>query len=155
MTTPSVRATRAVALFESGCACSQAVFTAYSDLFGIDEATALRLSCGLGAGVGRLRNVCGVVSAMAMLAGLKYGSPTPGDAEAKRITYEQVQRMAQAFREKHGSLICRDLLGLEEEDACATPSERTAAYYAARPCAGFVADAAELIEQLLLDEKPA
>jgi len=111
MSSTSARIDRSLELFHAGCACSQAVFAAYSDLFGIDEACAMRLSCGLGAGVGRLRNVCGAVSAMALLAGLKYGSETPGDAEAKRKTYEVVRQMASAFQARHGSIVCRELLG--------------------------------------------
>ncbi|MDX9868310.1 MAG: C-GCAxxG-C-C family protein [Kiritimatiellia bacterium] len=150
MPPPPARVDRALELFHAGCACSQAVFAAYSDLFGINEACAMRLSCGLGAGVGRLRNVCGAVSAMALLAGLKYGSGTPGDAEAKRKTYEVVRQMAAAFQARHGSIICRELLGTKRPETSAVPSERTAAYYAARPCARLVADAASIIETTLL-----
>lgn len=150
MSSASARIDRSLELFHAGCACSQAVFAAYSDLFGIDEACAMRLSCGLGAGVGRLRNVCGAVSAMALLAGLKYGSETPGDAEAKRKTYEVVRQMASAFQARHGSIVCRELLGTIRPETSAAPSERTTAYYATRPCARLVADAASIIEATLL-----
>lgn len=63
----------AVMLFESGFNCAQSVFAAYADLFGMDRETALKLACPMGAGVGRMREVCGTVSAMAMLSGLKWG----------------------------------------------------------------------------------
>lgn len=143
------RVERAVALFRSGCSCSQAVTAAYSDLFGLDEKTAMRVASGLGAGVGRLREVCGAVSGMAVLAGLKYGSEMP-DAGAKKETYAAVQAMAEAFRLKNGSIICRDLLGLARPENDPTPSTRTEAYYKKRPCVALVEDAAVIVEQYLL-----
>ena len=73
----------AVMLFESGFNCAQSVFAAYADLFGMDRETALKLACPMGAGVGRMREVCGTVSAMAMLSGLKMGNTDPSDEEAK------------------------------------------------------------------------
>jgi C_GCAxxG_C_C family probable redox protein len=145
----SERSEKAVALFKEGCACSQAVVAAYSELFGLEAGAAMRVSCGLGAGVGRLREVCGAVSGMAVLAGLKHGAETP-DAEAKRATYEAVQRMAGLFRERHGSIVCRELLGLERAENDPRPSARTAAYYKKRPCAELVADAASIVEKVLL-----
>ena len=146
----SERVEKAVALFKSGCNCSQAVVTAYCDLFGLDEKTAMRASCGLGGGLGRLREVCGAVSGMALLAGLKFGSEEPSDAAGKKRTYEAVQQMSRAFQERHGHIVCRQLLGLEKPENDPAPSARTAAYYQKRPCAEYVADAAAIVERLLL-----
>jgi C_GCAxxG_C_C family probable redox protein len=143
------RIENAVARFKAGCNCSQAVVTAYGDLFGLDEPTAMRASCGLGAGLGRLRETCGAVSGMAVLAGLKFGNTEPADAGGKKRTYEAVQQMAALFRERHGSLVCRTLLGLDQAEGDPTPSARTAAYYAKRPCAEYVATAAEIVERVL------
>ena len=143
------RSEKASALFTAGCTCSQSVFVAYSDLCGLDEKTAMRLSCGLGAGVGRLREVCGAVTGMALLAGLKHGNETPADADAKKKTYEVVQLMAGAFKAKHGTLICRELLGLDAAEGDPAPAARTEAYYSTRPCARLVADAAKIAAQHL------
>lgn len=141
---------RAVALFKSGCNCSQAVVAAFSERLGLDEKTALRVSCGLGGGVGRLREVCGAVSGMAVLAGLKLGNDAPADSvEGKARTYAAVQQMSAAFREKNGSIVCRELLGLARPENDPTPSARTAEYYRKRPCAEYVADAAAIVEQTL------
>jgi C_GCAxxG_C_C family probable redox protein len=126
------------------------VLLPYCDLFELDEKTAMRISCGLGGGMGRLREVCGAVSGMALLAGLKHGSETPQDAAAKKRTYEVVQQMASAFRERHGSIVCRQLLGLENPENDPTPAERTEAYYQKRPCAVYVADAAAIVERFLM-----
>lgn len=145
----SERTEKAAALFKAGASCAQAVVAAYSDLFGVDEQTAMRLSCGLGAGVGRLREVCGVVSGMAVLAGLKHASGQP-DAAAKKKTYEAVQAMAGEFRRQHGHLVCRVLLGLEKPEGDPTPSERTETYYQKRPCAVYIETAAALVERFLV-----
>lgn len=60
-----------------------------------------------------------------------------------------MQELALSFEKLHGTIICRDLLGRTRE--VPTPEARTAAYYASRPCARFIGDAAELLEQYLAD----
>lgn len=144
----------AVNMFESGFNCAQSVFATYADVFGMDRQTALKLAGPMGGGVGRMREVCGTVSAMALLSGLKMGNTAPADEEAKTRSYEMVRRMSDAFREKRGSIICRELLempaGMQREDS-ARPTERTAQYYASRPCSHLVAEAAHIIEEMLLD----
>ena len=62
----------AVQNFESGYNCAQSVFLAYSDVFELNLEMAKKMSVSFGGGVGRMREVCGTVSAMAMLAGFKY-----------------------------------------------------------------------------------
>lgn len=144
------RAEKAVELFKAGCNCSQAVVTAFADAFGLDPDTAMRAACGLGGGLGRLRETCGAVAGLAVLAGLRYGNVDPADAAGKRRTYEAVQKMAAAFRERHGSIVCRTLLGLDRPEGDPTPAARTDAYYAKRPCAEYVRTAAEIAERVLL-----
>lgn len=146
----------AVALFESGYACAQSVFAAYADLFGLDRETALRIAGPMSAGIGRMREVCGTVSAMAMLAGLKKGFTTPEEEEEKTRCYELVRRMSDRFREEQGTILCRELLGLPERmerEESARPAERTPEYYASRPCSGAVRTAARLVEEFLLEEQ--
>ena len=63
------RVNRAVLNFESGYNCAQSVFLAYADVFDIDLEMATRMSVSFGGGMGRMREVCGTVSAMSMLAG--------------------------------------------------------------------------------------
>ena len=145
----------AVDLFESGYACAQSVFAAYADLFGMDRETALKLSGPLSAGVGRMREVCGTVSAMAMLSGLKKGFTDPDDLTGKAETYALVRRMSDRLKAAHGSVICRQLLGLPEgmeREESAKPQERTPEYYASRPCSGIVRTAATIVEEELLPE---
>lgn len=145
------RAERAVETFYEGYNCAQSVFVAYADLFGMERETALKMSSAMGAGVGRMREVCGAVSSMALLAGLKAGNADPEDEEAKERVYALVQRLSERFRTENGSIICRELLGIAlgvQEGA--KPSPRTKAYYASRPCPKLIACAARIIEEELL-----
>ena len=145
----------AVRLFKSGYNCAQSLFAAYADLFGMDWETALKKSAAMGGGVGRMREVCGVVSSMALLAGLKEGNADPEDEKAKEHIYALVRQMSGQFKEKQGSIICRELLGIEGMEESAKPSIRTAEFYASRPCAGFIACAAEIIDSVLFHDRNA
>lgn len=148
------RTDRAVATFEEGFNCAQSVFSTYADCFGMNRETALRMSSAMGAGVGRMREVCGAVSSMAMLAGLKEGNIDPDNEKAKEHIYTLVRQMSARFREEYSSIICRELLGLEEGvEESAKPSIRTPEYYASRPCPGIIACASRIIEEMLLDKE--
>lgn len=146
------KADRAEELFRSGCACSQAVFCAFAEEMGMDQATAMKVASGLGGGVGRMREVCGAITGAAMAIGLKHGNATGDDAAAKAKTYELIQKVAGRFRAENGSIVCRELLGLAQgAPTPATPDARTPAYYKKRPCAELVHMAAQFVEEELGD----
>jgi C_GCAxxG_C_C family probable redox protein len=152
----SDRQKAAVQLFKDGYNCAQSVFAAYADLYGIDRETALRLSASFGAGMGRMRKVCGCFSAIAMLEGMESGSTVGADQQQKMNNYAKVQRLAAIFAEREGgSIICAELLGLDKKpDAgmlAPKPAARTAAYYRKRPCPHIVADAGRIIEEQVLN----
>jgi C_GCAxxG_C_C family probable redox protein len=139
----------AMGLFKEGYNCSQAVFGAFCEECGMDFETALKLSSSFGGGMGRLREVCGAVSGMFMVAGMKYGYADPKDSTSKAEHYKRIQELAEAFKEKNGSLVCRDLLGLSIQSENYIPEERTSEYYKKRPCAEIVGDAAEIIYEYM------
>ncbi|MDR2938650.1 MAG: C-GCAxxG-C-C family protein [Prevotellaceae bacterium] len=144
------RVARAVALFKTeGYSCAQAVLLAYADLFDLDENLAATLAAPFGGGIGRLREVCGTVSGMCMIAGLRWPNADPKDTEAKKRLYAVEQELAEKFRAENGSIVCRELLGLSEKKDSPTPSPRTPQYYAKRPCAEYVAISARIIGEKL------
>ena len=108
------RVEQAVQTFESGYGCAQSVFATYADLFGIDRETALKLASPMGGGIGRMREVCGAVSSMALLAGLKEGNVDPSDEEGRERIYLLVRKMSDSFREENGTIICREAKIVEE-----------------------------------------
>ncbi len=147
------RVQKAVELFKSGCNCSQSVVCAYCDLFGIDNETAMRVSEAFGGGMGRLRLTCGAVSGMFMLAGLKYSKAVPKDLETRALVYGKVQEMAKAFKEKHGTVICAELLGENlPKDNGAVPTKRDENFYKKRPCVECIEDCAEIAGKYLFDD---
>jgi len=140
---------RAVELFKQGYNCSQSVVAAFCEELDVDIETALKISASFGAGMGRLREVCGAVSGMFIVAGMKYGYTDPKDFEAKAEHYKMIQHLANQFKEENNSIICRELLGIEAGPNSPIPELRTKEYYKKRPCAELVGCAAEILEQVL------
>lgn len=138
---------RAEALFRQGYNCAQAVFAAFSDVTGIPEAEALRLSSSFGGGMGRLREVCGAVSGMFLAVGALYGydEPTP----PKRAEhYARIQALAAQFQAQYGSIVCRELLH-GQAAAGGAPAARTEEFYRKRPCLSLVRGAAAMLDDYL------
>lgn len=146
------RVARARDLFYAGYNCAQSVFLAYHDVFGIDTTFAATVSAPLGGGMGRLREVCGAVSGMSLLAGFISPAHDPSDREAKSMNYKLVQEFAERFRQENGAIVCRELLGLNRTKDDPIPSERTRSYYQKRPCVEYVAWAARIVgEKMIAD----
>lgn len=144
---------KAEMLFKQGYNCSQAVLLAFCDELNLDKETAARLASSFGGGIGRMREVCGAVSGMCMVAGLCKGYSDPKDMEGKKRHYSLIQKMANEFKEKNSSIICRELLGLSAGADSPSPSPRTAQYYKKRPCVELVGIAAEIAAKELGFEK--
>ena len=156
------RVEKAKRLFkEGGYNCCQAVVLAYNDIFGIDDNTAAALASGFGGGMGRMREVCGSVSGMVLLAGLLKPAADPSDKAARTGNYALVQELAAEFKALNGSIICKELLGLTSCNVPAgsgihgipespVPSDRTPEYYRKRPCEKLVGISAEIIGKQIL-----
>lgn len=144
------RSQSAAEYFSGGYNCSQSVFLAFADKYGIDRETALKLSCSFGGGMGRMRQVCGAVSGMALVCGMETGNTDSGNQQKKTENYETMRRLAGEFKKINGSIVCGELLGLTKEkqkEETAAPSLRTAEYYKKRPCKELVRCAAEILEK--------
>ncbi len=140
---------KACQLFTEGRNCAQAVFTAFSDVTGFDENTALMLASSFGAGMGRMREVCGACSAMFMVAGLLYGYSSPDNDTEKTEHYRRIQLLANQFRDVHDTIICRELLKNLSVSSSPVPDKRTEHYYKVRPCIQFVRTAAEILDRYI------
>ena len=146
------RVERARNYFLEGYNCAQAVVMAFDDIMAMNVAQLARLAAPFGGGMGRMREVCGTVSGMAMVAGAIAPSNDPKNLEERKTNYALVQTFAESFRQENGDIVCRRLLGLEpvvERAETAMPSERTAEYYKKRPCVEYVACAARIVAEHL------
>ena len=131
--------------FKEHFSCSQSVFSTLAPELGIDEATALKISSAFGGGMMRHGEVCGAVTGSLMSLGLKFGSASPDNEEKIR---EASQELMRRFKEKNGSLLCRELLGYH----LMIPKEREEAKESGvfdSLCPLLVQNATELTEELL------
>lgn len=140
--------------FLQGYNCSQSLVLTFSDAVDVEKDTLSRLSCGFGGGMSRLREVCGSVSGMFLIADLLYGYSGPETGQVKKDQYARIQELAHRFEEKNGSIICRDLLGLKVQREVPDPSARTDEYYKKRPCKEIIGSAAEILEKYILEQNP-
>ena len=143
------RKEKAIAFFEEGYNCAQSVALAFADILPLDRQSLARLASSFGGGVGRLREVCGAVSGMAMVLGFLYGYSGPETGPVKAEHYALVQKAAKDFEARNGSIVCRELLDLDKKHDDPTPAPRTPAYYHNRACASYVGSAAEILESII------
>lgn len=146
---PMNHSEKAQALFLEGYNCAQSVLCAFDDLTGIDVPSSARLASSFGGGMGRLREVCGTMSGALIVLGILCGYDDPKAAEAKTAHYHLVQEFAKRFREKNGTILCRELLKGVKTVPGNDPEPRTPEYYASRPCLRYVRDAAQIVDELL------
>lgn len=140
----------AYAWFLQGYNCSQSVVAAFAPQLGLTEEMALRLSAGFGAGIGRMREVCGAFCGVVTVLSMVYADPT--DPKDKSRMYALVQQAAEQYRTRNGgSIICRELLA----KAGAAPAggtaaeDRTADYYKKRPCPELCRICADLCAEFI------
>lgn len=144
----SEKTEKAKELFKQGYNCSQAVLGVFCEELGMDFDTAMKIASSFGGGMGRMREVCGTVSGMFMAAGLAFATSSDSAAE-KGEHYKRIQELAKRFKDKNGSIICRELLQGVESSTSPTPSERTETYYKKRPCIELVGDSVEIFEEFI------
>jgi C_GCAxxG_C_C family probable redox protein len=152
------RVARAVDNFMAGYGCCQSVVAAFADIYGLDDTMAKKIAAGFGGGVGRMRMMCGAVSAIVMLAGIDCGQTEGSDREGKSACYKVVQQLLAQSKADNGSLICAEILGLkgsEKATASYVASPRTAEYYKTRPCAAKVESAARIFAEYLKRKQQA
>ena len=142
---------QAAETFKNGFNCAQAVFATYAEEFGVDRTSALKISCGFGAGMGRRQEVCGAVSGAILLIGCKHGKTIREDNAANELTYKLVRELSEKFIAKHGSISCKELLG------CNLLTPEGQQFFKENnfrdiKCALYVHDASELAEAMLMKD---
>jgi len=135
--------------FSGGFYCSQAMLSTYCEDLGLDKETALKISCGMAAGMARLSSTCGAVTGAYLVISLKYGNCVPGHKEALEKTFAIIQEFDRRFVEKHGTTNCRELLGVDLRHG----DKDFAGQQVKALCPGFVKDAAEILESVLWQDE--
>lgn len=122
-----------------GYNCAQVVLCSYADILGIDEETLFQISEGFGAGMGGMMETCGAVTAMFMALGLKNSSGDLQACDTKPQTMRLVRELAAKFRDKNGSIVCRELKGVDTGKVL-------------RSCDGCIEDGIRILGEYLLDD---
>ncbi|MGD0653134.1 MAG: C-GCAxxG-C-C family protein [Thermoguttaceae bacterium] len=134
--------------FIEGYNCAQSVFYCFCDDLQFDKNTALKLACGFGAGMGRKQEVCGAVTGGIIILGAKYGRGENADRTATELTYNKTRELMDRFAAKHGTFICRQLLG-----GCVLTTEAGQKHYkendlfnkVCKPCVQSVVEILEIL----------
>ena len=105
------RIKQAVAFFNSGFVCSQAILATYGPEYGLSKQLALTLASGFAGGIAGTAKTCGAVAGAVMVIGLAKGHADPEDKAAKQAAYAAVRDFLQGFKRRHGTTQCKQLLG--------------------------------------------
>ena len=144
------RVEEAVKTHGEGFSCAQALLAVYGPKLGVERDTALKIAGGFGGGMGRMAGTCGAVTGAFMVIGLIHSMTKQGDLPQKELSYEYIRKFAETFRKRNGSLVCRELMGVD----VSTPegfAEAKEKNIARTVCPKYVRDAAEILEELLAD----
>ncbi|MDO5389365.1 MAG: C-GCAxxG-C-C family protein [Clostridia bacterium] len=123
-----------------GYNCAQAVACTYSDMTGLDEETVFKLTEGLGAGMGNMEGTCGAISGACVLAGLINSSGNMEAPDSKGKTYKLSKEILNKFKEDKGSVVCKELKGIETGKVLCS-------------CEECIKDAARIAESVLFKEE--
>jgi len=100
----------AIDRFAQGFNCSQAIFSAFATRLGLPSEIALKLSSPFGGGIAREGQVCGALTGALMVLGLQHGNVDP---EGKENTYQIAEEFIRKFKERHGTILCREIIGCD------------------------------------------
>lgn len=145
----SKRVERATEIFGPHlCNCSQAIAVAFADAVGFDETAAMNAARGFGGGIAGHGRTCGAVTGAIMTLGIHAARIAGDEKEAKTKAYELARTFTSRFKERHGTIECRDLIGIDlsTEVGRALNNEKK---ITRTVCPNFVASAAEIVEELL------
>jgi C_GCAxxG_C_C family probable redox protein len=110
--------------------------------------TALRVAAGFGGGLARSGEVCGAVAGAVMALGLRHCGDPAEEPLSKEASYPAVREFLARFRAIHGSITCRELLGVDISAPGKLEQAREQGLFKSR-CPLFVRSAAEIVESLL------
>ena len=134
-------------LQDNGFNCSQRVFAVFCEDYGLRKETACKIACGFGAGM-QCGEICGAVSGAVMVLGLKFGHADGMDFTSKQKTYELVRQFHASFQSRHGSLLCKELTGLDLTCKEDMETARQSNLFLTI-CPRFVDDSIEILEEIL------
>ena len=135
-------------LFSKGFNCAQSVLTSKSDMTGISVSDSLKLATGFGGGMAMMQKTCGAVSGSYMVIGARHGRVNPDDTAARDKTYNLIEEFNKRFIELHGSLSCRELMGVDLKTEEGRAEAESQGYFD-KKCKQYVDDAERILDDIL------
>jgi C_GCAxxG_C_C family probable redox protein len=135
-------------LFSKGLNCAQSVLAAKSDITGLSVTDSLKIATGFGAGMAMMQKTCGAVTGAYMVIGARHGRVNPDDQDSRDKTYALIGEFNRRFTELHGSLGCRELLGVDLQTEEGIEEAEREGYFQSR-CAKFVQEAEKILDDIL------
>ncbi|MBR3397950.1 MAG: C_GCAxxG_C_C family protein [Lachnospiraceae bacterium] len=120
--------------------CAMVTLGEYADLIGFDREETDSFALVFGGGM-RKGNVCGAVTGAYMAIGSYFKERDKAE--------EVAEQFEQKFKEKHGTILCKELLGKD----FSIPEERAEAFEKGLTddkCPDFIATAIDILEELLV-----
>ena len=128
--------------------CSQVVMGAWAEELDLDEETVIRMMAPFGGGAFD-GEMCGAVSGALAVIGARYGHYELGDVEGNMRMIAKVTEFKQKFKERNGTLVCRQLLGdydLSKEGDLQRAVESGVFF---EKCPNFIASALEILDEIM------
>jgi C_GCAxxG_C_C family probable redox protein len=145
------RAEEAAAFMRGGFNCAQSVVKAFAGELGSEENAAVKMAAAFGGGMGRNGYVCGAVSGAAFILGARYGFVDPAEPGAREKTYAEVTALLGQFQKEHGTVMCRELLGIDPKNPEEWKRVREAGAFT-NQCPLFVHSAARILDGILAEK---
>jgi len=101
---------------EEGWLCSEAVLQALAEALNVSSELIPRVATGFAAGIGRSGEVCGAISGAILGLGLKHGRNELEETPTGRRPHWYATELIQAIKERHGTVTCAGVLGLDLKD---------------------------------------
>jgi C_GCAxxG_C_C family probable redox protein len=135
-------------LFSKGLNCAQSVLASKSDITGISASDSLKIATGFGAGMAMMQKSCGAVTGAYMVIGALHGRINPDDTDARDKTYSLIKKFNERFITLHGSLSCRELLGVDLQTESGREEAESHGYFEKR-CSVYVEDSERILMEIL------
>jgi len=105
---------RAVAVYQEGKNCCEAVLWALEEFLQVEAGTYVKLGASFGGGLGGQGEICGAIAgAMMGLSARADRFAGPDSREAYSQIKQEIVTLFAAFRQEFGGVLCRDLTGYD------------------------------------------
>ncbi|MEM3725469.1 MAG: C-GCAxxG-C-C family protein [Candidatus Bathyarchaeia archaeon] len=137
---------KAVKKFLEGYNCAQSVLSTMSEYWNIKSEFIPKIATPFGGGIGLHGSVCGALTGGVMAIGIKYGANEPSSKQRLKA-YELAGNVYKEFEKRHGSVLCRELIGYDLSNSEDLEKVEKARVFE-KKCVGFVKTIVEMLAEM-------